>query len=98
MIGISDDGSLTPIFMQSPYFKTIYSVDHSDIASISEPYSVRSHSVFIKAKNLGSTRLKIVATFTHPTLQNYQLTSGTAVCLSMLFKHCRLLLSKSCYS
>lgn len=80
LIGISDDGMLTPIFMQSPYFKTIYSVDHTDIAVISEPYSIRSHSVFVKSKNVGNTRLKVVASFTHPLLQNYQLSSGTPVC------------------
>ncbi|KAG2392151.1 hypothetical protein C9374_012403 [Naegleria lovaniensis] len=71
---------LSPVFMQSPYFKVAVDSQDSGVAFVNQPYSNTGHSVFISGKKVGKTQLDISAAFSgHPSLSSWHVQTSAIV-------------------
>lgn len=71
---------LSPIFMQSPYFKVTVDSQESSVALVNQPYSHTGHSVFISGKKVGKTQLNVNAVFSgHPSLSSWHVQTSASI-------------------
>ncbi|KAL9658268.1 hypothetical protein ABK040_015591 [Willaertia magna] len=75
-----NDRLLSPLFMQSQYFKVVLESQEATIAQIQQPYSTTGHSAFISGNKIGKTRIIASAAFNnHPFLPNLSFSTGSEI-------------------